>query len=223
MQTTRALVIGNGDLSELGILAEWGVARGMSFEWSKRGTFKLGDPRSFGFIVSLGSAWSVYDERYAAAIDAERDFLCSAVANEIPVLGICFGGQLLASAMGGSVHRADRPELAWGEVESTDLRRVPTGPWLNWHHDAFTIPPGAALLATNEVCNQAFSVGRSMGLQFHAEATADVVSTWVREAASDLAEADLDGVALLQETRLRVQQIRAEAWTLFDAFWRCNV
>ena len=80
-------------------------------------------------------------------IGPERALIAGAVTAGIPVLGVCFGGQLLAQALGGEVTRATRPEIGWYLIETSDPDRIPPGPWLEWHEDAFTAPPGSEAVA----------------------------------------------------------------------------
>jgi GMP synthase-like glutamine amidotransferase len=97
------------------------------------------------------------------------------------VLGVCFGGQLLARALGGSVGRSPAPEIGWCEVDSDDATMVPGGPWFQWHFDRLTPPPGATELARNGSATQAFVQGRALGLQFHPEVDVALVEQWIAE------------------------------------------
>jgi GMP synthase-like glutamine amidotransferase len=146
-----------------------------------RGASSLPTLGSFDVLVVLGSNESVLDPS-VPWMGPERDLVAGAVASEVPVLGVCFGGQLLAQILGGEVTRAAEPEIGWREVESVDPARIPTGPWLEWHEDAFTAPPGAEALARTEVSLQAYVAGIHTGIQFHPEVTRDIVVRWVDDA-----------------------------------------
>jgi len=131
-------------------------------------------------VVVLGAAWSVYDhEQIGHWIGAELAWLRAADAAGVPVLGICFGAQALAAALGGRVERAPRPEVGWTVVESLDPALIEAGPWLEFHGDQCIAPPHARELARNEVCLQAFSVGRHLAVQFHPEVDGDQVRRWL--------------------------------------------
>jgi len=145
-------------------------------------------PDSFDLLVVMGSIESVYDPS-VTWIAPERALVAHSVERGVPVLGICFGGQLLADVLGGTVSRAPRTEIGWGCIDTVDMERIGPGPWLNWHDDAFTCPPGAEALATSEVSLQAFVDGPLTGVQFHPEATRAVVHGWIDDAR------DRDGVA----------------------------
>jgi len=140
-------------------------------------------------VVVLGAAWSVYDEAAVGDwIDAELAWLRSADAAGVPVLGICFGAQALAAALGGQVEAAPRPEIGWTLVETLDPALIEEGPWLEFHSDCCLLPPGARLLARSDVCAQAFSVGRHLAVQFHPEVDAAQVGRWLAAGGREEAE-----------------------------------
>jgi GMP synthase-like glutamine amidotransferase len=136
---------------------------------------------AFDLLVVMGSVASVTDAT-VPWLPAERDLVARAVDRGTPVLGVCFGGQLLADVLGGTVAKAVRPEIGWRTLETDDPARVPAGPWLVWHEDAFTLPPGAEALARTDVSLHAFVAGPHTGVQFHPEVTYDVVQEWIADA-----------------------------------------
>ncbi len=136
------------------------------------------DPTGYDVIVPLGSRWAVYDERLAW-VAAEMDTVRRAADAGVGVLGVCFGGQLVAQALGGSVQRSPDPEIGWHDVHSLDPGLVPHGPWFQWHFDRFTPPPGATEIARNDRATQAFVHGRAMGLQFHPELDRALLERWI--------------------------------------------
>ncbi len=139
---------------------------------------------SFDLLVVMGSIESTTNPSIGW-IAQERQLVTEATAAGIPVLGVCFGGQLLAQVLGGEVSRAVRPEIGWLEVKTDDEDLVPAGPWLVWHEDAFTTPPGAALVATTDVSDHAFVSGIHTGVQFHPEVTREIVRNWLDEARAE--------------------------------------
>jgi len=145
------------------------------------GVGSLPGPRSFDALVVMGSDESTIDPT-VTWIGPERKLVAEAVASAVPVLGVCFGGQLLAQILGGRVTRAVRPEIGWRTIKSADPHRIPEGPWLVWHEDAFTAPPGAEALAGTDVSLHAFVSGIHTGVQFHPEVTGEIVSHWVDNA-----------------------------------------
>jgi GMP synthase-like glutamine amidotransferase len=135
------------------------------------------DPAEFDFVASLGSEFSVNDGEPWIAV--ERRTLDRALARDVPVLGLCFGGQSLAVSLGGEVEPMPATEVGWLHVDSGDPDLIPSGPWLEYHRERFTVPPGAVELARRETSPQAFALGPHLGLQFHPEATAAIVDAWV--------------------------------------------
>ena len=178
------------------------------------------DPREFDVVVPMGAPWSVYDEETIGAwIGAEKDFLRLAHESGVPVLGICFGGQALAAALGGSVQRAPEPEIGWYAVDSDDTGLVGPGPWFQWHYDSFTPPPGATTFASTPVGPQAYVIGRSLGLQFHPEMTPEQLEGWIANGGSHALESlGIDADTLVHETRATAAAAAARTHSLVDAF-----
>lgn len=138
------------------------------------------EPGGYDVIVPLGARWSAYDDSLPW-IAAEMDMVRRALAGGAGVLGVCFGGQLLARALGGTVSRSPEPEIGWHEVHTDDPGLVPGGPWFQWHFDRLTPPPGSREVARNSRASQAFSQGRALGLQFHPEVDGALVEQWINE------------------------------------------
>ena len=141
-------------------------------------------PDDFDCLVILGSYWSVYEDAVSGWIGDELDLIRRSHDNRTPVLGICFGGQALAAALGGTVERSHETEIGWYRISPAEGVELPisAGPWMEWHHDRFTLPPDAELLASTEACPQLFRTGRSVGTQFHPEISVELASDWMREA-----------------------------------------
>jgi GMP synthase-like glutamine amidotransferase len=160
-------------------------------------------------VLAMGAPWSVYDTATIGSwIEREIEFVHEVHARGLPYLGVCFGGQVLAAALGGTVEPAPRPELGWCVVASR-APAIAAGPWLQWHSDRFTLPPGAEELAWNEVGVQAFRMGRSIGVQFHPEVDHRLLSSWLDdgEALDPLfTELGVDPAALIDEA-VRIERI----------------
>jgi GMP synthase-like glutamine amidotransferase len=140
-----------------------------------------------------------------------------AVDDEVPILGLCFGGQLLARVLGGENFRATS-EIGWLPVRTKDPELVREGPWFQWHFDSFSVPDGAELVAESDAGPQAFVAGRSLGLQFHPEVTVEIMDEWVRVYRHELDAEGVDPDGLLEETKRRAAASRANAWRLMDGF-----
>jgi GMP synthase-like glutamine amidotransferase len=140
------------------------------------------DPAGYDVIVPLGARWAVYDERLAQAwVGSEIKLIQQALDLGIGVLGVCFGGQLVAASLGGSVERSDFPEIGWRDVHSNNSTLVPAGPWFQWHFDRWVLPPAVTEIARNDCASQAFVKGTAMALQFHPELDQRVLDVWIAE------------------------------------------
>lgn len=173
------------------------------------------DPTRYALVVALGSDDSTLD----ASVDYlahETAFLTAAVAADVPVLGVCFGAQLLATVLGARVRPLERPEIGWLDVDTVAPDVVGAGPWLVWHLDAFACPPDAELLASTDVAVQAFRRGPHLGVQFHPEATSASAGAWAAKYGEALAAAGIDREALLAETDRRQPESRERAAALLD-------
>ena len=216
MESTSALVLQHGRAGPPGVLGEWLDERGIAATVHRANQDPLPeDPRAYAFIASLGS------EHSAAAQDplwiaAEVDFLRAAHDAGVPVLGLCFGGQALALALGGAVGPAPVPEVGWMDVATDDPDVVPPGPWLHFHWEIFRAPPGARVVANSPAGPAAFTAGPHLATQFHPEVTPEIVDEWARLDADRLGELGVDRAELLAEGRRAAPGARAGAFRLFD-------
>lgn len=141
-------------------------------------------------LVMLGGGLMPDDDDRAPWLPAERVLAAEAIAADIPTLGICLGGQLLAHVAGGEVKaKFGTPEVGMTTIAANDAGSQdavlsslnPAGPMVENHQDRITaLPPEAELLASSEACEiQAFRLGQHVrGLQFHPEASAENVASW---------------------------------------------
>ena len=214
----RALVIQHEGDAPAGHVSAWLSERGAG-EDVYLITAGGRSPRSddYDLVVSLGSEHSAYDDELPW-IAPEAVLLRDAVSADIPVLGICFGSQMLARALGGRALPSERGEVGWVTIRSDDPGLVAEGPWFQWHHDTFVAPPGAVVLADNAAAPQAYTIGRSLGVQFHPEVTVPIVAEWVAFGGDALARHGVDPDRLMAETREREAENRLRAWRLLDAF-----
>ena len=178
---------------------------------------------NYDVIVPMGAPYGAYeDERIGKWLTPELAKLKAAHNDGIPIFGICFGGQLMARALGGSVARSPKAELGWFEIESDDKTLIPTGPWFEYHWDRWTVPKAALEIARSEVASQAFVMGRTLGVQFHPEIDSQVLQEWLAMEGG-CAEVEAEGVDV---ERLREQTKREQpfsdkrAFDLVDTFLR---
>ena len=211
-------------LVQSGTLGAWTAERGVRIEPGVAGP-GLPDPAGFDAIAVLGSAEGAWDDSVAWLAD-EIAYLEGAVAAGVPILGICFGGQLLARVLGGTAHRADgHQENGWRTITSYEPDVIVEGPWMEFHFDTFTAPPTSDVLARSERCDQAFRQDRHLGVQFHPEITPAEFETWVARWTGTSIEDGFDelGIStegLRAETAERQEASRIASWRLFDDFGR---
>ena len=178
------------------------------------------DPTAYDAIVPMGAPWSVYDETTIGAwVLEELTFLRRAHEAGVPVLGICFGGQALAAALGGSVERAPEAEVGWYSIETDRPDLVESGPWFEWHHDRWQAPPGSAVIARTPVAEQAYVIGRSLGVQFHPELTPSMLQGWLDNGGATYLEAHgEDPAEMLRRTVETADAAQGRSRRLVDRF-----
>ncbi len=212
----RLLVIEHELDAPAGLLGLWAQARGLVLS-----TIHLGGgdrlparlPDCTGVVV-LGSERTAFDDAVPWLRD-ELSLVGQALADGIPLLGICFGGQVLARALGARVYRLPEPEIGWVRLASQHPG-LASGPWLEWHRDGFDLPPGARELATGGASVQAFATGPHLGLQFHPEATGPITQGWLRATQPPLAVAQAS--ALRRGWQEAGDRTAAGAAVLFSAW-----
>ena len=226
----RALILQHDHVSPPGPVAERFAHRGYAITesvvvspenfHSPNQPFDFPDPRAFDALVVMGAPWGAWDdETIGSWLLPEIEWLREADDLGIPVFGICFGGQLLARAHGGSVARAAKPEIGWTPIWTQEPELVGPGPWFHWHYDRWQVPPGARELARNSVASQAFVLRRNLAVQFHPELTAAGLQGWLENGGRAGAIADgQDPDILYQHTLAEGEDAARRAHALVDAF-----
>lgn len=194
----KFLLIRNFQSESPGLIGELLSKRGIECD-DVLATDKLPNAEPYDGLAVFGSPESCVALSQESPFIGVRDLISEFVKSDRPVLGICFGGQLLAQALGARVRRCSTPEIGSASLSLTkDGKSSPyfTGfpsPFLaaQWHSDTFDLPTGATLLATNNACpHQAFSYRNSLGIQFHPELTLERAHEWVEEYAAELSQFD---------------------------------
>jgi GMP synthase-like glutamine amidotransferase len=141
-------------------------------------------PAAYVGLVFMGGPMSVNDD--LPWIEPTLNLIRQAVAADIPVLGHCLGGQLIAKAMGGSVGPNPVKEIGWGEVTILDSQtardwfgNTNTFQAFHWHGETFSLPPGASCILESAHCrHQAYVFGKNLGMQCHVEMTRAMIENW---------------------------------------------
>lgn len=172
-----------------GYLGQWLNAEDIAWHLrcAEAGDLYPDSVRAYRGLAVLGGAWSANDER--PTLRQAEALIREAVALDIPVLGHCLGGQLMAKALGGTVERLPQPEIGWWPIEhdgsatARDWLGDESAPTVyQWHQDGFTqLPPGAQALASSHACaHQAFALGPHFAMQFHIEITPAKIADWLK-------------------------------------------
>ena len=151
---------------------------------------------SFDWLMIMGGSQHAWDDQGNSWLREEKAFVCEALAQRKLLLGICFGAQLLAEALGGEIFTNTYKEIGWRQVsldrqgrESFLFQNIPESfTTFHWHTDHFSLPRNCTRLASSEASeNQAFvcSDHPLVGLQFHPECTRDMVRFYAREHSHD--------------------------------------
>lgn len=178
----------------LGSIAPWMETRKAQISYT-RFFLSPGLPAldSIDMVIIMGGPMSANDEDRLPWLVPEKRFIQEAIAREIPILGICLGAQLIASAMGATIYPNPVKEIGWFPVRAVP---VPPGNFqlpaeclaFHWHGETFDLPAGALRLAESDGCaNQAFQLHRNvLGLQFHLETTASSAWALIENCRDDL-------------------------------------
>ncbi len=168
------------------------------------------DWSDYDLIAPMGSVRSMTNkDEISNWIHEEMDLVRAAADRGQPVLGVCFGGQLIAEALGGSVEESPVTELGWFDIQPAEGKENPVGPgpWKEWHHDRFVAPPGSEVLAVSEVGPQLFTIGRMAGTQFHPEVDVAHIEGWLTMADDEyLTSHGRDRESILAEMRAQEAQ-----------------
>ena len=181
---------------DLANIERWAKSRGHDI--SRTRLFSddpLPELSSFDWLMVMGGPMNIYEHERYPWLEGEKEFIRQAIAAGKIVLGICLGAQLMADVLGGSVIANEHKEIGWFEVRLTvEGRSSPLFSALpdrftafHWHGDTFQIPPGAARTAESRACiNQAFVLGKAVGLQFHLESSQESLDHLLENCADEL-------------------------------------
>jgi GMP synthase (glutamine-hydrolysing) len=214
----RVLAIVHEDHAGPGVFGEAIRERGDTLdEWmAPTAEEPPGDPLGYDAVLVLGGAMNVDEGDTHGWLGTERGVVGQLIEREVPLVGLCLGGQMVASAASAVPRRASRPEIGWHTVELTKAGRedqllgplTPNFEAFQWHSYDFPLPPGAVALARSEVCLQAARIGEvAWAIQFHPEVTAADALHWTADYESDpdAVRIGVDPAALALEIEAKIE------------------
>lgn len=178
----------------------------------------------FNAIIILGGPMSVYEG--IEYLKKEQALIWDANQKQVPTLGICLGSQLIAGALGGTVHRGIKKEIGWHDIHITsaglnglfkgfgqkDLRVF------QWHGDTYTLPPNTKILAYSDLYPQAFQIGNAYGLQFHLEVTMGMIRTWLEKYKEETTKEGLNANSILPRKEDEIQELNTKCKKVWSNF-----
>jgi GMP synthase (glutamine-hydrolysing) len=170
-------------------LGTWLARRGVASDL-RLATSAVGFPDridGYSALALLGGGMSANDD--LSFLRTAQRLIEQAMQRNIPVLGHCLGGQLMARTLGARVSASPAPEVGWHRIQCLESSArlgwfgpAATHEVFQWHYEAFDLPTGSQQLAWSEQCpNQAFAIGPHLALQFHVEVDAAKVEAWLTE------------------------------------------
>jgi GMP synthase-like glutamine amidotransferase len=183
-------------------------------------------PLGYAGLVFMGGPMSVNDD--LPWIPPMLSLVRQAVADGVPVLGHCLGGQLVSKALGGVVTRNPTKEIGWGRVlvDDNPVARHWFGDLqgfesFHWHGETFSLPPGATRIMSSAWCgNQGYAVGPHLGMQCHVEMTESLIDSWCNDGEAEIAASPGPAVQLTPQIRAempaKLGQLQRVAERLYD-------
>jgi GMP synthase (glutamine-hydrolysing) len=209
-------------IAEAGILMDtWDVQN------DSVGKPDLNTLEQYSGIISLGAHAGVLEEEKHSWMSHERKIMKWALETETPLLGLCFGSQLLASAAGGRVYKAETGEFAWTKVDMLpEAAKDPvigalgeTADAFQFHYDSFDLPENAVLLGESDGTIEAFRVGSSAwATQFHPEVGLSQQLTWLSTYRGAFLREGVDIDEQIAKSHELAASYRKQAWALSEAF-----
>jgi GMP synthase-like glutamine amidotransferase len=182
--------------------------------------FDFPDANDYDLIIPMGSPWGVWDDECIGNwVLPEVEWIRAAILANKPVFGICFGGQLIARAMGGVVAPGPTAEIGWTWISTEQPDFVGSGPWFQFHYDRLTLPEGAVEIARTPVASQAFTITKALAMQFHPEMDGATLQGWLEWEGVNAVERDgQDPKIMLWQAGHEQAAARLRTFELVDNF-----
>lgn len=202
----KILIVRNSETAPEGAFGDWLRAQGHELEVVRGEDVTAAQMQSAELVVLLGSPRGVYQTEIPW-IAGQRPLVAARLAAQKPTIGICFGAQMMAAAAGGDVTRNPGGTFyrGWHGIDAT-AEPLLQGPWPRWHGDIITPPPQAEVIARDAGTVQAFRLPKAIAVQFHPEATPELLQNW-----AGLSPAGAVDAEALAEDSARLFPARAEA------------
>lgn len=178
----------------------------------------------YAAIIILGGPMAVYDN--VGYLQREQELIRSALKQEIPVLGICLGSQLIAQAIGGNVYKGGKKEIGWSNVMLNQAGYKDLFKGINtknitvfqWHGDTYDLPPKATIMASSKLYPQAFRFGSAIGIQFHMEVNGEMIQRWAEEYSQELKLERIELTELLNHKDHEIKQLFERCKVVYSNF-----
>ena len=177
-------------------------------------------------VVVLGNDSGVYEKDLLPYIAAEEAWLAVRLAAQQPTLGVCFGAQIMASALGERVYKGSTTQIGFRAVEPTaaglasPVRHFAGVPVMEWHGDTFDLPAGATRLAgSSDYANEAFALGSwGLAVQFHPETTEAMHERWLADGRESVTRLGIDPEALAAERDVHTAAMGVASQAMLNDF-----
>jgi GMP synthase-like glutamine amidotransferase len=199
----KVLVVQNIPCETLGTLEQMFKKDGFAVENVDAQQGAPASAKGYSAVVILGGPMAVYDN--LPYLQKEQDLIRDAMKNNVPVLGVCLGSQLIAQAAGGRVYKGAKKEIGWHDVTLSEEGRAGLFSGIKeqkmrvfqWHGDTYDLPKNARILAYSDLYPQAFQIGSAIGIQFHLEVDERMIKSWMKEYEAEVKAERIDKNAIL--------------------------
>jgi GMP synthase-like glutamine amidotransferase len=208
---------------DTGYVGELLQERGMNlhFVWRNRPEKLQEVEERSDLVILMSTGWTMLDADWNREIEAEKALVRRTLDRGVPMLAICYGAHLVASVIGSPIEPCVEAEIGWVSVETEDVAVCDPGPWFVFHRNSWiesALPADATSIARSAVSPQAFRYRRALGVQFHPEATSEMIDRWLSEASDKVSEAGVDAGEVRAQSSAFAGSARERSRRLVDYF-----